>query len=76
MPMPMLTHDGGRIAADGSTVERNWAKDLVEQLATLQNPDGSFRASKDGARWMEDNPVLITAYALIALEEADRQLSK
>jgi Prenyltransferase and squalene oxidase repeat len=64
------------IAKDGSTTERNWAKDLVAQLSTLQNEDGSFRASKQGARWMEDNPVLITAYSVIALESAREQLGK
>jgi squalene-hopene/tetraprenyl-beta-curcumene cyclase len=48
--------------------QRDWANDLIDQLATLQNDDGSFRSVDD--RWMENNPVLITAYALIALQEA------
>lgn len=48
--------------------ERDWANDLIDQLATLQNKDGSFRPVDD--RWMEDNPVLITAYSLIALQQA------
>jgi squalene-hopene/tetraprenyl-beta-curcumene cyclase len=61
-------------AKDGSTAERNWAKDLIAQLATLQNEDGSFRALND--RWMEKNPVLITAYSLIALESAREQLGQ
>jgi hypothetical protein len=56
--------------ADGTTEQRDWAKDLVDQLATLQNEDGSFRSVDD--RWMEDNPVLITAYSLIALQCAAR----
>jgi squalene-hopene/tetraprenyl-beta-curcumene cyclase len=63
-------------AKDGSTTEHNWARDLIAQLATLQNDDGSFRASKEGARWMEDNPVLITAYSLVALECARDQLGQ
>jgi squalene-hopene/tetraprenyl-beta-curcumene cyclase len=54
--------------ADGSAEERDWANDLIDRLAGLQNEDGSFRSLDD--RWMEDNPVLITAYALIALEAA------
>jgi squalene-hopene/tetraprenyl-beta-curcumene cyclase len=45
---------------------RDWANDLVDRLAELQNPDGSFRVVDD--RWMEDNPVLITSYALLALQ--------
>ncbi len=48
--------------------ERDWANDLIDQLATLQNDDGSFQSVDD--RWMEDNSVLITAYSLIALQHA------
>ena len=66
----------GVVSQDGSTDERRWARDLVSQLATLQEEDGSFRPMKDGARWMEDNKVLITAYALIALEAAREDLEK
>lgn len=47
---------------------RNWREDLVAKLAGLQNPDGSFKSVND--RWMENNPELITAYALIALRQA------
>lgn len=48
--------------------DRDWANDLIDQLAALQNEDGSFRPVDD--RWMEGNPVLITAYSLIALQQA------
>lgn len=54
--------------AEGET--RDWQNDLVDRLAELQNPDGSFRSVH--TRWMEDNPVLITAYSLIALQHATR----
>lgn len=54
-------------ADDGSTREANWANDLIDRLAELQNEDGSFRPVND--RWMENDPVLITAYTLIALGE-------
>ncbi len=47
---------------------RDWATDLVNQLATLQEPDGSFRPL--GGRWLEGDAVLITAYALVSLEHA------
>ncbi len=50
------------------TTPRDWRADLVERLSMLQNEDGSFRSVDD--RWMENDPVLITAYALIALGEA------
>lgn len=59
------------LAADGAPAEtRDWANDLIARLAELQNPDGSFKVIDD--RWMEDNPVLITAYALLALQHAVR----
>lgn len=73
----------GRIALGPATVEIapaaaevaapaqvDWRQALVDRLIDLQNPDGSFRSVDD--RWMEDNPVLITAYALLALQTATR----
>jgi len=54
---------------DGSTKEsRDWANDLIDRLAELQKPDGSFENLHD--RWMEGDPVLVTAYALLALQHA------
>jgi squalene-hopene/tetraprenyl-beta-curcumene cyclase len=58
-------------AGEGSYTEgetRDWQNDLVARLAELQNPDGSFKSVN--SRWMENNPVLITAYSLIALQNA------
>ena len=49
---------------------RNWANDLIDALAKHQLPDGSFKPVDD--RWMESDPVLITAYSLIALQHATR----
>lgn len=50
--------------------KRDWANDLIDRLAALQSEDGSFRSVDK--RWMEDNQVLITAYALVALQHAAR----
>jgi len=58
------------VGADGKSVPRNWRADLINQLATMQNADGSFKSVDE--RWMEDNPVLITAYALLAAQNALR----
>lgn len=58
------------IGEDGTSTTRDWANDLIDRLAELQNKDGSFRSVDD--RWMENDPVLITAYALIALQHAGR----
>ena len=46
----------------------DWRADLINTLVELQNEDGSFAVRS--SRWMEDNEVLITAYALLALQEA------
>ncbi len=56
------------VKAGGKVERRDWANDLVNKLETLQNDDGSFKPFKD--RWMESDPVLITAYGLIALRDA------
>jgi hypothetical protein len=41
---------------------------LISRLAQLQQEDGSMPVLDD--RWMEDNSVLITAYALVAVQHA------
>jgi len=55
-------------STEKSIETRNWANDLIAKLAEFQNEDGSFRSLDD--RWMENNPVLITAYSLLALQHA------
>lgn len=52
----------------GRTV--NWAAALTHRLVTLQNPDGSFINPE--SRWMENDPSLVTAYAVTALQHAAR----
>jgi len=57
------------LKADGAPGEpRDWANDLIDKLAALQKPDGSF--ANDTDRWMEGNPILATSYALLALQNA------
>lgn len=57
------------IKADGTAGEpRDWANDLIDKLASLQKADGSF--TNDADRWMEGNSVLVTSYALLALQNA------
>lgn len=50
-----------------SDTKRRWADDLVDRLSELQNEDGSFKSVDK--RWMEDDQVLIAAYALIAMHQ-------
>jgi squalene-hopene/tetraprenyl-beta-curcumene cyclase len=51
------------IDADGHA--HDWRADLVAALAKRQNPDGSWVNPAD--RFMEGDPNLVTAYALLAL---------
>ncbi len=55
---------------DGSRV--NWRQDLAKRLLDLQNADGSW--ANTSGRWMEKDPVLVTAYATITLEILHRGL--
>ncbi|HEY8990873.1 MAG TPA: cycloartenol synthase, partial [Luteolibacter sp.] len=58
--------------ADGK--EADWRKDLGEKLLALQQSDGSWKTPN--GRWMESNPVLVTAYIVLALEQIDRAIPK
>jgi squalene-hopene/tetraprenyl-beta-curcumene cyclase len=53
--------------ADGAA--RNWKQDLVDALAKRQRPDGSW-INQDQARWLENDPNLVTGYVLMALPYA------
>lgn len=67
--MPVRTVEDERSPTGSSyVVPRDWANELIDTLANLQEEDGSFKSVD--SRWMEDNPVLITAYALLALQHA------
>ena len=56
---------------DGQVVD--WRIELIDKLESIQNPDGSWIGDK---RWMENNPVLATAYTVLALEEARDALKR
>ena len=49
---------------DGSKVD--WRKNLALKLINLQKADGSW--TNEAGRWMEKDPVLVTSYAVLALE--------
>ena len=50
--------------------EVDWATNLIDTLAARQREDGSW--VNDADRWMEGDPSLVTAYALLALQAATR----
>ena len=54
--------------SDDKGNKHNWKEELAGKLISLQNPDGSW-VNKTHNRWMEDNPVLVTCYTILALEE-------
>jgi squalene-hopene/tetraprenyl-beta-curcumene cyclase len=53
--------------ADATGKKHNWRADLIQTLASRQQPDGSW--VNENARWMEGNPNLVTGYALMALAQ-------
>jgi squalene-hopene/tetraprenyl-beta-curcumene cyclase len=48
-----------------------WKRQLVAKLVAIQRPDGSW-VNRDNSLW-EGNPVLVTAYTVLALEYAAGQ---
>lgn len=50
-------------------VKHDWPAELVDKLAEIQQEDGSWKNTWND-RWFENNPILVTAYALDALNVA------
>ena len=50
---------------DTDSKKHDWRAELIEVLADKQQADGSWSNSNE--RWLEGNPNLVTAYALLAL---------
>lgn len=58
---PLMSPDGK---------ELNWRRDVIVRLADAQRKDGSWLNEAD--RWLEGDPNLVSAYALIAITQARR----
>jgi squalene-hopene/tetraprenyl-beta-curcumene cyclase len=56
---PLITDEDGR--------SRNWREELIDALAERQRKDGTWLNEAD--RWLEGHPALVTAYAVLALQE-------
>jgi len=54
---------------DSKGVKHDWRAELIDFLAKNQKADGSWINAKS-ERWLEGNPVLASAYAVLALQEA------
>lgn len=63
---------GEPIIVDPQGDKHDWRIELIAKLTSLQNEDGSFVGDR---KWMEDNRVLATSFAVIALQEAQRSLA-
>jgi squalene-hopene/tetraprenyl-beta-curcumene cyclase len=64
---------GEPVITDAKGTKHDWRNELSDKLISLQAADGSWTGDK---RWMEDNPVLTTAYSVLALQEVQKALSR
>ncbi len=62
-----LTAYGADVLALAGGKSANWRQDLALKLIDLQASEGSWVNAKSG-RWWEKDPVLVTSYAVRALE--------
>ncbi len=53
------------ITNEGKTID--WRTQLGAQLVSVQKPDGSW--INETSRWWENDPILVTCYAVLALEQ-------
>ena len=70
MTKALTIYGANEINASGK--KTNWREQLALKLVNLQKADGSW--SNDAARWRENDPALVTAYAVISLEMISRKL--
>ena len=59
---------------DDKGVEHDWRKELGDHLISIQKPNGSWVNSEK--RWMEGDPNLSTAFALLSLAYCDAPAAK
>jgi len=59
---------------DAKGIKHDWRRELTEELARRQQPDGSW--VNQNTRWMEGDPNLATAFALLALSYCRPQASR
>lgn len=60
---PTLTDKAGK--------KHDWRVELLNKLAEEQKPDGSFVGTK---QWMENSPTIATSFAVLAIQEAGKDL--
>lgn len=65
-----LSAYGDPVIVDGKGMSHDWYRELGEKLLSEQNSEGFW--VNESSRWMESFPVLVTSYAILALEAAYR----
>lgn len=60
---------GEPIVVDGRGRQHNWRNELARKLVSLQRSDGSW-INADSSLWWQDNPDLVTAWSVNALNQA------
>jgi hypothetical protein len=60
------------VMTDSQGKQHDWRIEIIAKMAALQHPDGSWVGQR---RWMENNPVITTAYCVLAAEEARKSLA-
>jgi len=56
---------------DKKGASHDWRLELIAAISSAQKPDGTFQGDR---KWMEDNPVVATSLAMLALEDAMEDL--
>lgn len=56
---------GQEVFVDADGTEHHWRRDLARELISRQRSDGAW--VNDNSRWLEGDPNLVTAYALLTL---------
>jgi squalene-hopene/tetraprenyl-beta-curcumene cyclase len=60
---------GATTVVDANGEEHNWREEIALKLLSLQRDDGSW-VNPESPRWWEGNPILVTAWSVIALNAA------
>lgn len=66
---------GERVITTDKGEKHDWPKELSERLMSLQEPDGSWQ-NKQSARWMENDRVMVTAFAIRTLTICHEAMKK
>lgn len=59
---------GIQVTETASKEKRDWANDLIATIVSQQHEEGWWANTE--TRWLESQPVLVTAYSVIALQNA------